>query len=145
MAPQGQGVPLLDGEAAVRCHKVRAEELVQESEGLGVAHHLHGGVLSRQGRHVGGVVGLHMGDHQIIGGSAVQGLGQILLPGVGGPGVHRIHDGDFFVQDHIGIVADAGGHRVLALEEIQGGVIHANAQDGIGHFFYAHGKALPSL
>src|SRR5699024_9701212 len=91
----------------------------------------HGGVPGRQPGHVGRVVGLHMGDHQVVGGLIAQRLLQRLHPCVGGAGVHRVHDGGLFVPDQVGIVADAAGHGVLALEQVDGGVVDADAQDGI--------------
>ena len=130
VAAQAEGVAVLDGDAAAGLDGA-GEEVFQIGKGLGVAHHLHGGVLGGQAGHVGRVVRLHMGHHQVIGGLAGQ-LGlQSLHPRVGGAGVHRVHDGGLFVPDQVAVVADAAGDGVLALKQIEGGIVDADAQDGI--------------
>ena len=140
VAAQAQTLAVLDHHAAFLCDGVRTEKLLHILEGLGVAHHLHGRVTCGQLRDVGTVVRLHVGDDEVVGLGAVQGLGQIFQPRVGGAGVYRIQNGGLLIPDDIGIVAHTGGHRVLALEQVDGGIIHTYAQNGLADLFHAHNR-----
>ena len=135
---QAQALAVLDHNAAVLGDGVGPEELLHIQERLGIAHHLHLRVERGKLGDVGTVVRLHVGDDEVIGGCAAQCLGQIFQPRVGGAGIHRIEDRGLFVPDDIGVVADARGHGVLALKQVDGGIIHADAQNGIADLFHAH-------
>ena len=144
VAPQRQALAVLHHHTALLGHGIRAEELLHIHKGLGVAHHLHVRVLSGQAGNVGTMVRLHVGDHQIFRHAVAQRFGEVCQPGIRGTVVHRIQNGGLFVQNDIGIVAHAGGHRVLALEQVNGGIVHTHAKDGAADILYAH-KHISSL
>ena len=79
------------------------------------------------------MVRLHVVDHQIVGGPALQDLGQVLHPGLQEIFVHGIHDGDLLVQDRVGIVGHAVGDDVLAFEQIHLVVVHADVFDTVSN------------
>ena len=142
---KAQALAVLHHHTALLCHSISAKELVHIQKGLGVAHHLHLRVECRQLCNVGTVVRLHVGDYQIIRLTACQSFGQVFQPRLGSAGIHRVQNGGLFVQNDIGIIAHAGGHRILALEQVDGGIIHANAQNGFTDLVYAHNARSPYL
>ena len=75
--------------------------------------------------------------------AAAQCLGKVFQPRLGSAGVHRVQNGGLFVQNDIGIIADPGGHRILALEQVDGGIVHAHTKDGFADFFHAHTVQTP--
>ena len=141
---QRQAFAVLDHDPAFLGNGIRTEELLHIQEGLGVAHHLHLRIQLCQMRNVGTVIRLHVGDHQIIRLFACQRLVEVLQPCIGGTAVHGIKDGDLVVKDHIGIVAHTRRNGVLTLEQINGGVVHADAQYGVADLRYAH-RQIPFL
>ena len=142
---KAQALAVLHHHAALLCHSISAKELIHIQEGLGVAHHLHLRIECRQLCDICAVVRLHVGDHQIIRLTACQSFGQVFQPRLGSAGIHRVQNGGLLVQNDIGIIAHAGGHRILALEEVDGGIIHANAQNGFTDLVYAHNARSPYL
>ena len=141
---QREALAVLHDDAALLGDGLRAEELLHILEGLGVAHHLHLGVEGGEAGHICAVVRLHVVDDEVGGLLPCQRLGDVCHPLVGGTRVHRVEDGGLLVPDDIGVVADAGGHRVLALEQVNGGVVHTHAKDGAADILYAH-KHISSL
>ena len=135
---KGQGV-LAEVQRAALSHNdppvliAGTEEGAHHREGLGRGD--DGGL--REGLHevadIGGVVRLHMLHHQIVRLPALEHILDIVQPLVGEVFVHRIHDGDLFVQDHIGIVAHAIGHPVLPLEQVHLMVVDAYITDIVGN------------
>ena len=142
VAAQIQVFAVLYGHTAVFGNRLRAEELIHILEGLGVAHHFHLRVKGRQLCNVGTVVRLHVGDNKILRLAAVQCLGDVRQPLVGSTVIHGIEDGGLLVQNDIRVIADAGGDRVLALEQINGGIIHTHTENRTADMFHAHGKFL---
>ena len=67
---------------------------------------------------VGGMVRLHMLNNQIIRLSALEHILDVVQPFMGEILVHRIHDRDLFVQNHVGIVGHAIGNPVLTLKQV---------------------------
>ena len=141
---QRKALAVLHDDAALLGDGLCAEELLHILEGLGVAYHLHFRVEGCQLCHVGTVIRLHVGDHQIGGLAPCQCLGDVCQPLVGSAVVHGVEDGDLLVPDDVRVVADAGGDRVLALKQIDGGIVHAHAQNGAADVLYAH-KHISSL
>ena len=141
---QREALAVLHDDAALLGDGLRAEELLHILEGLGVAHHLHLGVEGGEAGHIRAVVRLHVVDDEVGGLLPCQRLGDVCHPLVGGTHVHRVEDGGLLVPDDIGVVADAGGHRVLALEQVNGGIVHTHAKDGAADILYAH-KHISSL
>ena len=62
---------------------------------------------------------------QVIRGAPVQHSFQVLQPFLLKVGVHRIHHGDFFIQNHIGIVGHPVLYGVLSLKEVDVMVVYA--------------------
>ena len=87
-----------------------------------------------------------MADDQIIQRAAGQQGGEVLQPGLGHGGIHRIQQQSLFVQDQVGVVADAPGNGKEILKQGQAAVTAAQPI-GIGcnemHIF--HGEYLLSF
>ena len=146
VAAQLQHIPLAHGDQALVRGGIGAEELAQHDKGLGVAHQLHLRVEGGQAGDVGGVVRLHVGDDQIVRGAAVQGIVQVLQPGLGDTGIHRVHHGDLLVGDDIGIIAHADGpDGVLPLEQGQVRVVRAHIGHSVGDRISVHKMSSSSL
>ena len=143
MCTERKALAVLHHYTALLGNGISAKELLHIQKGLGVAHHLHLRVECRQLCNVGTVVRLHVGDYQIIRLTACQSFGQVFQPRLGSAGIHRIQNGGLFVQNDIGIIAHAGGHRILALEQVNGGIIHAHTQNGFTDLLHAHSFPSP--
>ena len=141
---QRKALAVLHDDAALLGDGLRAEELLHILEGLGVAHHLHLGVEGGEAGHIRAVVRLHVVDDEVGGLLPCQCLGDVCQPLVGSAVVHGVEDGDLLVPDDVRVVADAGGDRILALKQIDGGIVHAHAQNGAADVLYAH-KHISSL
>lgn len=72
-----------------------------------------------------GMIGLHVLHHQIIRLAPAQNHGQIIQPFMLKMLIHRVHHGDFLVQDHIGIIGHSVGHGILALKQVYLMIVHA--------------------
>ena len=127
---KGQGIVFLYGHGAGGQSGVH--ELGQHGQGFGGHHQLHFGVLVRHGLDAAAVVGLQMGDHQIIRRFAVQGCFHVGKPFIGFPRVHGIHHGDFIIKNDIGIVRYARNF-VLPLKQVNVPVVHANVFYAVGN------------
>ena len=138
MPAQGEGVPLLDSSGGIGAGGV---ELGQHLDGLGAGHQLHVRVPLRQGADAPGVVRLQVLDHQVVGLPPGQGGLQLLQPLPGPPLVHGVHHGHLLVQDHIGVVGDPVGHRVLALKQVDVGIVHPHIADGVGQVHINHWRS----
>ena len=141
---QRKALAVLHDDAALLGDGLCAEELLHILEGLGVAHHLHLGVEGGETGHIRAVVRLHVVDNEVGGLLPCQCLGDVCQPLVGSAVVHGVEDGGLLVPDDVRVVADAGGDRVLALKQIDGGIVHAHAQNGAADVLYAH-KHISSL
>ena len=142
VAAQIQAFAVLYGHTAVFGNRLRAEELIHILEGLGVAHHFHLRVKGRQLCNVGAVVRLHVVDDEVGGFLSCQCLGDVRQPLLRGTVIHGIQDRGLLIPDDIRVIADAGGDRVLALEQINGGIIHTHTENRTADMFHAHGKFL---
>ena len=128
---QGEGVPLAHDNTALGI--VGAEEALHHLKCLGGGHHGGTRIALQELVHIGGVIGLHVLDDQVIGGPAAQLSRQVLQPLVGKMAVHGVHDGDLLIQDHVGIVGNAVGNGVLALEEVHAVVVDADIANVVGN------------
>ena len=127
---QIQGIVFLHRQgAALQIHVI---ELTDELEGLVVAHHLQVRVAQQQLLNAGTMIRLHVVDHQIVQGSAVQGVQDIFQELTGNGGIHRIHQRCFFVQYQIRIVRHAPGEGKQVLKQCQTAVAPAYPDNGIG-------------
>ena len=118
---------LTDDEAVVG--KVAAEELRHHAESLVVGDNGHGGVGFDKARDVGGVVGLHVMYDEVIGLTSGEDAVEVIEPLVGEMRVNGIHDGDFIVEDDVGIIGHAVSDLILSLEQVDVMVIDADVSD----------------
>ena len=88
------------------------------------------------------MVRLHMLDHQIIRLSSCQGLLHIVQPFMGELSIHRIHNGNFFIFYHIGIVGHSIWDLILSLKQIQLMVVDACINDIVGNIHRSHSPFL---
>ena len=121
-----QRIPFLDGES-IKC--LTLKELAQEDQGLGRRHDLDIRILPCQCQDTPGMVRFHMVDHQVVGFPAAQGLLQLRHPLLPLPGIDRVHNGHFFVQDEVRVIGHSFGYDILALEQFQIQVVHADILD----------------
>ena len=140
VAAQGKSVALCHGDAALGT--VGAEELLHHDEGLAGGDDGGLRIEPEEIGNVGRMVRLHVLHDQIVRPSAAENGFQIVQPFVGETGVHRVHDGDLLVQNDVGIVGHAVGHRVLALEQVHLMVVYADIKNVVGN---AHWLIPPKL
>ncbi len=145
VAAERQCISLSNNYPAGCRHCVRAEELLKECKGFCIAYKLHVRVFFHQNRHICRVIRLHVGDNEIVRRSAAKAGFQIFQPGFRSTRVHRVHHGNLFIQNQVGIIADACRHRILALKKIQLGIVKADGQDCITHSFKIHFAFSPRL
>ena len=134
---QGQGLPV--GDRHLGALRQGGEELPHHHKGLGVAHQGCLGIALQKQLDVGGMVRLHMLHHQIIRLSVSQHGGDVFQPLCAEVGIHRVHDGNLLVQNHIGVVRHAAGHHILPLEQVNLMVVDTYITNIIGnHVFILH-------
>ena len=119
-----EGVALADNDAVVR--EIGTEEVLHHGKRLGRGHQLRVGVSLDEVDDIGRVVGLHVLNDEIIGGSVAQRVLNIIKPLVGEVGIHGVHDRDRLVDDGIGVVSHAIGNLVLTLKEVHAVVVYAD-------------------
>ena len=86
------------------------------------------------------MVRLHVLHNEVIRATAVKLRFEVLQPFHAEVGVYRIHDGNFFIEDDIGIIGHAVFYGVLPLKKVYVMVVYA---DIANIFCYKHVKALP--
>ena len=128
----GEGVALFHQDGAFG--EIAAQELLHHGLDLGVADDLCLGIAAEQQLLGGGVVRLHVLYHQIIQGPAVQGMGHIFQEDAVHGLVHRIEQDGFLVQQEIGVVGDAVGHAIDALEAGETPIVRADPDQILGNF-----------
>ena len=136
MPAEVQRILFADGQPAVGV--VRAEELLHHREGLGVCHDDGGGIGVHELLNIGGMIRLHVLHDQVIRRSAAERSLQVVQPFVGELGVHRVKHGDFFIEDHIGVVRHPVGDDVLPFKQIQLVIVDANVADVVGNVHKSH-------
>ena len=100
--------------------QVETEEVLDHSEGFRVGY--DGGFR------------LHMLYNQVVWLAAFQDAVQIIQPFVSEICIYSIHDCDFFIQDHIGIIRHTVRYFVLTFEKINLMVVYACVADGVCNF-----------
>ena len=128
---QGQGAHLPYHNPAV--FKGGSEKGAHHGECLGGRHNCGFRENLHKVGDIGGMVRLHVLNDQIIRLSALEHILNVVQPLVGEILVHRIHDGNFFVQDHIGIVGHAVGNPILPLKQVNLMIIDAHISNIIGN------------
>ena len=116
--------------------RILAVELLHKCEGLGVSYDDCVGVDLEEAGDIGGMIGLHVLDDQIIGLSAVKNCRQVVKPFLAKALVNSIHDRDLLIHDDIGIVCHSKRHNILSLKQINFMIIYTNILDIIcnSHF-----------
>ena len=94
-------------------------------------------MLLGETRDEGGMVGLHVLDDEIVDLLPARGLGKVREPFVAEPGVDRVEDDRLAVVDEIRIVGHAARNDVLALEEVDVVVVHADCENAVCKLFHA--------
>ena len=72
------------------------------------------------------MVRLHMLNYKIIGISVSQRILEIIQPFVGKVNINSVQNGDFLVNNHIGIVRHSVGNRILTFKQVNSVVIDAD-------------------
>ncbi len=103
---------------------VNGEVIGQHPECRGIAHDLHVRILLCQQTDVRRMVGLEVGNNQVIRRPAIQCLFHLCKPFTGLSGIYGIHDyGLVFALHHIRVVSHTIGNGVLGFKQIQVGVV----------------------
>ena len=72
------------------------------------------------------MVGFHVLNNQVVGLSAFKSVLKVVEPLVSKVAVNCIHNRDFAVDNHIGVIRHAVGDNVLALKEVNFVVVNAD-------------------
>ena len=104
-------------------------EILHHGEGLGGGDDDSRGIFIHEAGNIGGMIRLHMLDHEVIRKAAGEGFLQAGQPFLAKVLIHRVHDGDFFVQDHVGIIGHAVGDDVLPLKKIEIVIIYTDVNN----------------
>ena len=91
------------------------------------------GICIKECVDVGGVIRLHVLHDEVIRLPAVQRGFQIIQPLFGEILIHRVHNGDLFIQNDIRIVSHAVGDGVLSLKQVDFMVIYTNVANIVGN------------
>ena len=117
MAAGAEGVSLLAHADAVVVDMT--EELADHGLGHSGAEDLHIREAQHHVLQLGGVVRLHVVDHDVVQGAAIQGVVQIFPELVDHLGIHRVKQDGLFVQKQITVIGNALRHAEHALEHRQ--------------------------
>lgn len=104
------------------------KELRGHLRALGGEHHLCAGIAPADLGQGGGVVGLHVVDHDVVKLPAVQRGGQVVEEHAGDGLVHRVHEHGFFIQQKVAVVADPAGDGKDVFKQVQPAVVAAHPQ-----------------
>ena len=127
MLAQIQRISFSHHDAAIR--EIGSKEILHHSKGFGGGYNFRLRIGLGKIQNVGRVIRLHMLDDQIIRHSCAQGVLDIIQPLVGESAVYGIHDGDFFIQDRIGVIGDAIRHFILSFKQIDFPVADSDIAD----------------
>ena len=130
MLAKAEGVTLAHDDAVVGI--VGAKEVLHHAEGLFGGDYTCFRVDLHKVVDIGGMVRLHVLDHQIVGLTALQGLLDIVQPLMGKILVHGVHDGDLLVQNGVRVVGHAVGDDVLSFKQVYLMVVYADVFDVVG-------------
>ena len=120
-------VALTDDDAAV--FEFRSEEILHHGEGFLGRYDLGIRIVLHEVHDIGGVVRLHVLDHEVIRSLAFKCFFQIIEPLMREILIDRIHDRDLIIRDHIGVIRHTVRHHILALKKVDIVVIYANILD----------------
>ena len=114
--------------------QIQVKEVLHHGEGFFVGNNDGVRISLQEVCDVGCVIRFHMLYDQIIRFPVTQNFLDIIKPFVSKICIYRIHNRNFFVQDHIGVVGHAVRHFVLALKKVNLMIINAYIFDGICDF-----------
>ena len=108
--------------------KIR-EKLFHELKSLSCGYYCGFGIFFQKSRNTGGMIRFHMLYNKIIGHFPTKNLFHIVQPFFGEKAIHCVHNGDFVIQDHIGIVRHSVRNLILSLKQIYLMIVYT-------HIFY---------
>ena len=111
------------------------EELLHHAKGFDVAHQCGSRVTLQETLNAAGVIRLHVLHYQVVRLPVSQQGGNVLQPLVLKMGIHRVHYGNFIVQNHIGVVGHSVGNHILPLKQIHLVVVDSHIADILCNHF----------
>ena len=111
-----------------------AEKPFGDGEGLLIAHDGGFGVFFQKRRDRGGMVRLHVVQHEIIGLFSAEFPPEVCEPFLRFASVHGVRYRDLFIKNHVGIITYPVGDGVLAFEEVQSRVVDADVAHAVCDF-----------
>ena len=105
------------------------EKLFHELESLSCGYYCDFRIFFQKSRNTGGMIRFHMLYNKIIGHFPIKNLFHIVQPFFGEKSIHCVHNGDFVIQDHIGIVRHSVRNLILSLKQIYLMIVYT-------HIFY---------
>ncbi len=132
---EGERVPVLDLELFVTEVEL-LEEAGHHREGLSVADDDCVGELTDEVHDVGGVVGLHVLNDEVVGLPAAERFVEVCEPLIGEVFVNGVEHSDLLVEYDIGIVSHAVGDDVLTLEEVEIVVVDAYVKNVVCYVYH---------
>ena len=72
-------------------------------------------------------------NDQIVGLSCTEGILNVVQPFVRKRRIYRIHNGNFIVNNRVGIIRHTIRHNVLSFKQIHLVIVHANVLDVFGN------------
>ena len=106
-------------------------ELSNESQTFGTSHNFQIGIFVDCVGNSTSVVGLYVLHHEIVGSASFKRYLKIHLPLLSTTCINSVHDANFFIKNHITVVAHAFGRAILALEKVEIAIISTNVLDSV--------------
>ena len=131
---QRECVALLHGDSVLR-EILTLEELRQHLNGACRGNDLYCWVFVHNRSNTTRVVGLHMLHNKIVGCAVGQSRTEVCEPLVHLAIVGRIHNGNLLVLNKIRVIRDAVGNHILALKEVQIGIINTYINNVVCYHF----------
>ena len=132
VAAGGEGVALLDEQDALR--EIHREKLRQHGLDLRVADDGGLGVARQHELQRRGVVGLHVVHHEIIELPPAELMGEVFEEHAVHGLVHGVEEHRLLIEQEVGVIGNAVGHAVDALEEGQPPVVCADPDQIVQDF-----------
>ena len=121
---EGQGIAFAHGHLA-GC-EIHIEKVLNHPKRLGGSHDFCRGIGLQKADEAAGVIRLHVLSDDVIGCSLTQNAFDVVQPDFREMGVHRIDDGNLFIDNHIGIVGHTVGNTILALKQVNCMVVNTD-------------------
>ena len=106
--------------------KVGAEEVLHHLECFGGRNDFCFRIGIGKGDDVGRMVRFHVLNHQIVRFTAFQSVFDVVQPLLTEVSIHAVHDGDFLINDGIGVVSHAVWYDVLTFKQVDLVVVDTN-------------------